>query len=219
MTQHSTDLNGPIIGALGIIIGVLITGGLTLFRDYKKDKNSEKQRRQKVYSQLLGLRNLLVELIATNVENSFGIDSYIIRSELENEPKDYDHAYQLDERNAKLRLEVAKCIQKLFEIVGSSINLFHIAADDQMIKDLYDKLDQISRIHDNPEFKIPEFKTSEDLHKWKTDVQEKITKNVVPMIASPIDNLLMHMENELKKDQAVKWWQFQRRAQTAFTVH
>ncbi len=152
----------------------------------------------------MGLRDLLVELLSRNLEYSTSIDFYITRSYLvpENEEKDVERAYRVEERNSELRLETARYIRELFEIVGLIINLFHIAPDHQMIKDLYEMLCQISELEEDPEYKISDenIQTIDDLKKWDEDVKEKIRKDVANKIASPIDKLLNYIGNELNKE-------------------
>jgi len=193
--MYSIDLGSAILGAL-------VAGVSTLVRDHLQNKNIERQRRQQAYSNLMGLRVLLVDLLATNLDNRVGIDYYIIRSELEKEPKDEERAYRLEERNSELQLEIARSLQKFFETLGSIINLFHIAANHQMIKELNEMIYQISRTGDDPEFQIlkVDIKTIEDLKEWNDDIKKKISDNVVPKIAWPIDKFLEYLENELKNE-------------------
>jgi hypothetical protein len=207
VTLIQPGYNGTLALILAAFLGALVAGGIALIRDYKKSKTAEKQRKQQVYSQLMGHRNLLIELFATNLSNAIGVKFYTIRHVLANEEKDIERAYQLEERNAILRLELAKCIQKLFETIGSFIFLFHIPPDHQMIKDLYDMLYKISKHEDNPKLKFSEdIKTFDDLMRRDTAIEKEINENIVPNIASPIDAILKYLE----KDEAQRkgWWQF-----------
>ena len=192
---------------LAAFLGALLAGGIALLRDFIKIKNTERQRRQQVYGQLMGHRNLLVELMATSLSNAIGIKFYTIRNVLTNEEKDIGRAYQLEERNTGLRSELLKSIQNLFETIGLFIFLFHIPPDHKMIKDLYEMLSEISKLEDSPKFKLPEnIKTIEALQSWDTDIEKKINDTIVPSIAAPIDNILNYIEKEEAKKRG--WWQF-----------
>jgi hypothetical protein len=140
-----------------------------------------------------------VYLLSANLDDSIAIGFYVIRSELENEPKDIDRAYQLEERNSELQLELVRCIQESFETIGNIINLFHIAPDHKLIEGIYEMLSQITGIEGDPELNIPsDIKSIEDLAEWNDKARKKIREIIVPHIAEPIDLLLKHLEQELE---------------------
>jgi hypothetical protein len=149
----------------------------------------------------MGLRYALVNLLATHLDNKVGIDYYMKRSMFENDPKDTEHAYRLEERNSELGLELTKYIQNFFETLGLITNIFHIEANSQIIKEINEMIYEMININEDPEFKIPKnIKTTDDLYKWNESIQTKIREDITPKIASPIDKLLKYLENELKSE-------------------
>lgn len=149
----------------------------------------------------MGLEVLLVNLLSTHLDNSVGIDYYMKRSYLQNDSRDEERAYRLEEQNSELQLELARCIQSLYETLGLIIVVFHIATNHQMIKDINKMLCKITEANDDSKFKIPEdIEATEDLIKWNETIKTKIRDEIVPKIALPIDNLLKYLENELKSE-------------------
>jgi hypothetical protein len=48
----------------GVFLGAILTGAFTLYRDYKRNKDQETQRKREAYGQLIGRGHMLLELYA-----------------------------------------------------------------------------------------------------------------------------------------------------------
>jgi len=129
-----------IIGIMGALIGVLLGGFVTYSIEKYKVKNNELQRRQQIYSQLIGQKSLLIQcyrsfytsFILATVNDVLGVSiEHLSKAEI-TEYLDYKYNKYIKsgdferEKFMDLSIELAKSKRDLWEIIGLLQVLFHL---------------------------------------------------------------------------------------------
>jgi hypothetical protein len=140
--SFATPQNSAIYTALGVIIGAIIAGGVSLLRDWKKEENSKRKQKQMAYSRLIGKKATILQSFASYygafIRSEF-LDCRSIIEALENRLEGED-AEDIEDRRAKsleltegiyakrksedLQLEVAKYRERFWETIGQIMILF-----------------------------------------------------------------------------------------------
>lgn len=188
-------MNILIPGVLVIVaalLSVYFTQKWTFDREIKT-RNHEK--RQTVYSELMGLKKMRIQLMSLQCHARIAIfyhDHRLKKTDGGQGSPDFNLAHEWMQTNNRLILDVARTEQKLFELLGFVKILFQKSAE----------LDQkIDNIYSSKYFEVQPPKDEVDLKKleeWKNQqykITDKLTKQAY---GDPLDDLLSYLSKQLK---------------------
>jgi len=192
----------PLLTVIVTSVCTLLSTILVGYLSYRWGLNSQieisnRQKRQQVFSQLMGRKFITTQLYVSRFEAYIFAEYHERRWKLGGAQKDsldLQETFRWMHKSEDLGLEIARNNQSLFETIGLIRTLF---PDTQKLNEL------VSRIY---HFKmlaiIPpgEGMGLDQLNKWKIKGVKDLQDLVEREYAKPIDELLTHLASEIKKD-------------------
>lgn len=209
----------PLISPLSVLAGTFVGVFASLLSLRLKEKQDKRNMRRLIVSRLRGCQSLLsnlyltygiafietqcngaiskrnLEYLKVRVQDPTELDKPIRESQA------YDQYQKAYERTIILHLELAKCLKDLFEIIGLVETLFLITGT------LFKKISLIIEM-DTEYNKIIGSKIDSAPDEWMNAKEAEIRAFLANKMNPAIDDLIYNLNTEIKKDDAISWWQF-----------
>jgi hypothetical protein len=158
---------------------------------------NDRQKRQQVYSELVGRKFVTTQLYVSRFEASIHSEYNEARwrvSGYRNDSLDLQESQWWMHKSEDLALEIAKNNQNLFETIGSVFTVFaHSPELNGLIDRLYHfRTPQIVGRPDGTDFV--------QVEAWKVKAVKQLHSLAEEEYAKPIDNLLVYLASEIAKD-------------------
>lgn len=184
--------------ALSTLIGAIVVAYLTQRWTLGiQMRLSDRQKRQRVYSELVGRKFVTTQLRVSRFEASIYSEYHEARwrvSGYRNDSLDLQESQWWMRKSEDLALEITKNNENLFETIGS---VFTVFADSPELNGLINRLYHLRtpRIVGQPDG--TDFAQVEA---WKVKAVKQLQSLVEEEYAKPIDNLLVYLASEIAKD-------------------
>lgn len=201
--------------ALASVIGTLVISWGSVYLAHqlqmKQEKlRTEREKKQKLYSDLLGIKPVYAQLYVSRFEamlySDFHENSIKMKSSQGGLPDPIDHdwseAKRFLQRSEDLTLDIAKTRRELFENIGLVKILFRSSLElSNLVQAIYK--------HKSPvRIPVPMFPSnSQDIgsiiiqfEPWRVDETGKLMDNVRILVEDPIQSLINHLEKELSEE-------------------
>lgn len=178
-------LLGAFIAMLSGIVLVYLTNKLEIKKEIQL-KNYEK--RQIVYSELMGMRLTMSQLYLSRFEALVYSDYHEFRYKITKDNIDLSESIRWMHKSEDFVKDIAQHNQKLFEKLGLTKILFPNSSElDKLIEDLINFKTPIILQNPTDEMNISQ------LEEWKVKAIKDLQKIVEEEYKRPIDNLLRHL--------------------------
>lgn len=198
-------IDGNLKGIEKTIAGNLESTKLTIEQEKLKMSEEERQKRtdkkHQVYSQLRGLIKIEDQLTTTLGVGIMYIGYYTTKYKLSNDKKDIEKAEKWREDVNKYQLDLAKCNQTLWEILGLAELLFpeiekKIASSKETLYNAESNLDPIFQSK-KKEALASNIISEEQLEAIKEKAGKEIQSKIIENIVKPLNEILNQMQKAI----------------------
>ena len=182
---------GPALVALiGVIVGAYLTYHWGISGQLRI---SDHQKRQQVFSELMGRKFLTTQLYVSRFEALIYSDYHEAKYRQSGYPNDLQECQRWMHKSEDLALDIAKNNQSLFETMGLIRILFPKTAK------IYELIDRIYQFK-TPKILGDPFKMDVNhLEEWKAKAVKDLQVVVEREYAKPINELLDYLDKEIRK--------------------